>query len=77
MGNHKPKSSNQDRSCGLPQDLVEEVLEILGLSAEAVGEHTLLSALGMDSMQVVNVRTAIQNALAATFPLSEVRYKPV
>ena len=54
------------------QPLVQAVLDILGLSSNAVGLHTSLAGLGLDSMQVVSVRSAIQLALNVSYPLSEV-----
>ena len=60
------------RAAACLQTLVQTVLDILGLSANAVGLHTSLAALGLDSMQVVNVRSAVQLALNVSYPLSEV-----
>lgn len=37
------------------QDLVEAVLSLMGLKADAVGENDNLAALGIDSMQLMEV----------------------
>ena len=39
------------------QGLVETVLKVLGLKAETVGEDDNLAALGIDSMQLMEVHT--------------------
>ena len=55
------------------QSLTQEVLEILGLSEKSVGPHVPLSSLGLDSMQIVGVRSALQSTLNVSYPLAEVR----
>jgi acyl carrier protein len=42
-------------SGGAVQDLVEAVLSLMGLKADAIGETDSLTALGIDSMQLVEV----------------------
>ena len=54
------------------QSLTQEVLEILGLSEKSVGPHVPLSSLGLDSMQIVGVRSALQSTLNVSYPLAEV-----
>lgn len=60
------------RGGGETQDLVRAVMDIMGLDPCRVGEGDALSQLGIDSMQVVEVRSCLQRALARTFPLDEV-----
>ena len=43
------------RHWGRVQDLVEAVLSLMGLKADAVGENDNLAALGIDSMQLMEV----------------------
>ena len=54
------------------QSLAQEVLEIPGLSEKSVGPHVPLSSLGLDSMQIVGVRSALQSTLSVSYPLAEV-----
>ena len=51
------------------QDLVEAVLNLMGLKAEAVGENDNLAALGIDSMQLMEVRAVMQKKLCRPIPL--------
>ena len=44
-----------DGGGGAVQDLVEAVLSLMGLKADAVGENDNLAALGIDSMQLMEV----------------------
>lgn len=55
------------------QDLVSAVLAVLGVNEQDIGENDDLSQLGIDSMQVVEVRSTLQRALGRPFPLDEVR----
>lgn len=48
------------------------ILGIMGLSEANVGENDDLSQMGIDSMQVVEVRSTLQRALGRPFPLEEV-----
>ncbi len=40
-------------------NLVDAVLGLMGLTQESVGEHDNLAALGIDSMQLMEVRTVV------------------
>jgi acyl carrier protein len=51
---------------------VTAVLDIMGLKEENIGENDDLSKMGIDSMQVVEVRATVQRALGRPFPLEEV-----
>ncbi len=51
------------------QDLVEAVLNLMGLKADAVGENDNLAALGIDSMQLMEVRAVMQKKLCRPIPL--------
>lgn len=50
------------------------VLAVLGFNEQDVGESENFGQLGIDSMQVVEVRTNLQRALGRPFPLDEVRH---
>jgi acyl carrier protein len=52
--------------------LVEQVMDLLGIKEGEIGENENLSGMGIDSMQVVEVRARIQRALGRPFPLEEV-----
>ena len=52
--------------------LVDAVLALLGLEANAVADTDTMESLGMDSMQVAEVRARLQRALGRTVPLEEV-----
>jgi acyl carrier protein len=54
------------------QDLVGAILGIMGLNEANIGENDDLSQMGIDSMQVVEVRSTLQRALGRPFPLDEV-----
>lgn len=54
--------------------LVEMVMELLGIDPNSIGEDDNLAGMGIDSMQVVEVRARIQRALGRPIPLEEVRY---
>lgn len=53
--------------------LVEMVMDLLGIDPNAIGEDDNLAGMGIDSMQVVEVRARIQRALGRPIPLEEVR----
>ena len=53
--------------------LVEMVMELLGIDPNSIGEDDNLAGMGIDSMQVVEVRARIQRALGRPIPLEEVR----
>jgi fatty acid synthase len=48
---------------------VEAVLNLMGLKADAVGENDNLAALGIDSMQLMEVRAVMQKKLCRPIPL--------
>lgn len=48
-------------------------MDLLGIKEGEIGENENLSGMGIDSMQVVEVRSRIQRALGRPFPLEEVR----
>ncbi len=54
------------------QDLVSAVLAVMGVSEKNIGENGSLSQLGIDSMQVVEVRAILQRELGRPFPLDQV-----
>ncbi|CAK0786732.1 hypothetical protein CVIRNUC_009946 [Coccomyxa viridis] len=54
---------------GEDTDLVEAVLNLMGLKADAVGENDNLAALGIDSMQLMEVRAVMQKKLCRPIPL--------
>lgn len=56
--------------------LVEMVMELLGIDPNSIGEDDNLAGMGIDSMQVVEVRARIQRALGRPIPLEEVRPQP-
>lgn len=49
------------------------VLAVVGVTEQDIGENDDLAQLGIDSMQVVEVRQTLQRALGRPFPLDEVR----
>ena len=53
--------------------LVDMVMDLLGIDPAAIGEDDNLAGMGIDSMQVVEVRARIQRALGRPIPLEEVR----
>lgn len=55
------------------QDLISSILSILGVKEGDVGEDDDLTQLGIDSMQVVEVRATLQKSLGRAIPLDEVR----
>ena len=48
-------------------------MDLLGIDPAAIGEDDNLAGMGIDSMQVVEVRARIQRALGRPIPLEEVR----
>ena len=48
------------------------VMDLLGIDPNAIGEDDNLAGMGIDSMQVVEVRARIQRALGRPIPLEEV-----
>ena len=56
--------------------LVEAVLAMLGLEEKNVSETDTLESLGMDSMQVAEIRARLQRALGRPIPLEEARLAP-
>lgn len=52
--------------------LVEMVMDLLGIDPASIGEDDNLAGMGIDSMQVVEVRARIQRALGRPIPLEEV-----
>ena len=48
---------------------MEAVLNLMGLKADAVGENDNLAALGIDSMQLMEVRAVMQKKLCRPIPL--------
>lgn len=53
--------------------LVDMVMDLLGIDPNSIGEDDNLAGMGIDSMQVVEVRARIQRALGRPIPLEEVR----
>ena len=60
------------QAAGDQGSLVDAVLALLGLEASAVADTDTMESLGMDSMQVAEVRARLQRALGRTVPLEEV-----
>ncbi len=56
--------------------LVEAVLGMLGLEEKDVTDGDTLESLGMDSMQVAEIRSRLQRALGRPIPLEEARPAP-
>jgi acyl carrier protein len=54
--------------------LVEMVMDLLGIDPASIGEDDNLAGMGIDSMQVVEVRARIQRALGRPIPLEEVSF---
>jgi acyl carrier protein len=52
---------------------VAAVLGMLGLEEKDVADGDTLESLGMDSMQVAEIRARLQRALGRPIPLEEVR----
>ena len=52
--------------------LVDMVMDLLGIDPNSIGEDDNLAGMGIDSMQVVEVRARIQRALGRPIPLEEV-----
>ena len=52
--------------------LVEMVMDLLGIDPASIGEDDNLAGMGIDSMQVVEVRARIQRSLGRPIPLEEV-----
>ena len=48
-------------------------MDLLGIDPATIGENDNLSGMGIDSMQVVEVRARLQRALGRPFPLEEAR----
>ena len=48
-------------------------MDLLGIDPNSIGEDDNLAGMGIDSMQVVEVRARIQRALGRPIPLEEVR----
>ncbi len=47
-------------------------MDLLGIDPASIGEDDNLAGMGIDSMQVVEVRARIQRALGRPIPLEEV-----
>ena len=54
--------------------LVDMVMDLLGIDPNSIGEDDNLAGMGIDSMQVVEVRARIQRALGRPIPLEEVHF---
>ena len=54
------------------QGLVESVLELMGLQEQGMGEKSTLADVGMDSLQMVEIRTKISTAIGRPLPLEQV-----
>ena len=50
-------------------------MDLLGIDPNSIGEDDNLAGMGIDSMQVVEVRARIQRALGRPIPLEEVLSK--
>ncbi|EIE22203.1 ketoacyl-synt-domain-containing protein [Coccomyxa subellipsoidea C-169] len=59
-------------TCKEDIDLVEAVLSLMGLKAGTVSENDSLAALGIDSMQLVEVRAVVQKKLCRPVPLESI-----
>ncbi len=49
------------------------MLELMGLKEGEVGEHDSLAQLGLDSLQLVEIRSKVQTAVGRPLPLEQVR----
>ncbi|KAK9916399.1 hypothetical protein WJX75_002178 [Coccomyxa subellipsoidea] len=52
--------------------LVVSVLELMGLKEEEVGENDSLADLGLDSLQLVEIRSKVQTAIGRPLPLEQI-----
>ena len=55
------------------QGLVETVLELMGVQEAGLGERNTLADMGMDSLQMVEIRTKIATAIGRPMPLEQAR----
>lgn len=55
------------------QGLVASVLELMGLKEGEVGENDSLADLGLDSLQLVEIRSKVQTAIGRPLPLEQAR----
>ena len=70
---HNPNATLRAQAAGDDAGgLVAAVLGMLGLEEKDVGETETLESLGMDSMQVAEIRARLQRALGRPIPLEEV-----
>lgn len=53
------------------QGLVASVLELMGLKEGEVGENDSLADLGLDSLQLVEIRSKVQTAIGRPLPLEQ------
>ena len=54
------------------QGLVASVLNLLGLEEAGIGNKETLAALGMDSLQMVEIRATVQSAIGRPLPIEKV-----
>ena len=57
-------------------NLLAAVLAILGMDEKNIKEDQSLEGMGMDSMQVLEIRTRLQRATGHPIPLEEVTLSP-
>ena len=58
------------------QGLVASVLNLLGLEEAGTGNKETLAALGMDSLQMVEIRATVQSAIGRPLPIEKVYTRP-
>ena len=54
------------------QGLVATVLELMGLKEGEIGENDSLAEMGLDSLQLVEIRSKVQSAIGRPLPLEQV-----
>ena len=55
---------------------METVLELMGVQEAGMGERSTLADMGMDSLQMVEIRTKITAAIGRPMPLEQARLLP-
>ena len=50
------------------------VLELMGLKEGEIGESDSLAEMGLDSLQLVEIRSKVQSAIGRPLPLEQVHY---
>ena len=51
------------------------VLELMGLKEGEIGENDSLAEMGLDSLQLVEIRSKVQSAIGRPLPLEQVGFR--